>query len=88
MDILYFFSRLDKFIWTKGNTNKIIAEFKDEQGKKKKVNRKMFSIMNNTRFLVGVAYTQNELHAPEFDVRTMREQDSAFPSSTFTCWAK
>jgi hypothetical protein len=45
----------------------------------------MFSIMNKTRFLVGVAYTQNELHAPEFDVRTMREQDSAFPSSTFTC---
>jgi hypothetical protein len=45
----------------------------------------MFSIMNNTRFLVGVAYTQNELHAPEFDVRTMREQGSAFPSSTFTC---
>jgi hypothetical protein len=30
----------------------------------------MFSIMNKTRFLVGVAYTQNELHAHEFDVRT------------------
>jgi hypothetical protein len=48
----------------------------------------MFSIMNKTRFLVGVAYTQNELHAPEFDVRTVRtisEQGSAFPSSTLTC---
>jgi hypothetical protein len=49
------------------------------------VNRKMFSIMNKTRFLVGVSYTQNELHAPEFDVRTMREKGSAFPSSILTC---
>ena len=42
------------------------------------------SMMNKTRFLVGVAYAQNELHAPEFDVRTMREKGRAFPSSTFS----
>jgi hypothetical protein len=42
------------------------------------------SMMNKTRFLVGVAYAQNELHAPEFDVRTMREKGRSFPSSTFS----
>lgn len=32
-----------------------------------------FLMVNKTRFLVGVAYAQNELHAPKFDVRAMRE---------------
>jgi hypothetical protein len=76
-----FFHGLTILFEQRGKTNRMIAE-QDEESTIMYLN---ISMMNKTRFLVGVAYTQNELHAPEFDVRTMREQGSAFPSSTFTC---